>query len=76
MLDLSTAFDTISCWSLLCNIYGITGSALDWFRSYLTGRIQRVVIEDVVSVDQELDFGEFCMVLFWVLRFIACTPNC
>ena len=27
------------------------------FRSYLTGRIQRVVIEDSVSVDQELDFG-------------------
>ena len=28
-----------------------------WFRSYLTGRIQRVVIEDAVSVDQELGFG-------------------
>ena len=28
----------------------------DWFRSYLTGRIQRVVIETSVSVDQELDF--------------------
>ena len=28
----------------------------DWFRSYLTGRIQRVVIEDAVSVDQELGF--------------------
>ena len=38
-------------------IYGITGNALDWFRSYLTGRIQRVVIEDSVSVDQELAFG-------------------
>ena len=31
--------------------------ALDWFSSYLTGRIQRVVIEDSVSVDQELDLG-------------------
>ena len=41
----------------LCNVYGITGNALDWFRSYLTGRIQRVVIEDSVSVDQELDLG-------------------
>ena len=40
----------------LCNVYGITGNALDWFRSYLTGRIQCVVIEDSVSVDQELDF--------------------
>ena len=51
MLDLSAAFDTID------HVYGITGNALDWFRSYLTGRIQRVVIEDSVSVDQELDFG-------------------
>ena len=60
MLDLSAAFDTIDhdiLLSRLCNVYGITRNALDWFRSYLTGRIQRVVIEDSVSVDQELDFG-------------------
>ena len=60
MLDLSVVFDTIDhdiLLSRLCNVYGKTGDALDWFRSYLTGRIQRVVIEDSVSVDQELDFG-------------------
>ena len=60
MLDLSAAFDTIDhdiLLSQLCNVYGITGNVLDWFRSYLTGRIQRVVIEDSVSVGQELDFG-------------------
>ena len=60
MVDLSAAFDTIDhdiLLSRLCNGYGITGDALDWFRSYLTGRIQRVVIEDSVSVDQELGFG-------------------
>ena len=60
MLDLSAAFDTIDhdiLLSRLCNVYGINGNALDWFRSYLTGRIQRIVIEDSVSVDQELDFG-------------------
>ena len=60
MLDLSAAFDTIYhdiLLSRLCNVYGITDNALDWFRSYLTGRIQRVVIEDSVTVDQELDFG-------------------
>ena len=60
MLDLSAAFDTIDHDILLprlCNVYGITGNVLDWFRSYLTGRIQRVVIEDSVSVDEEMDFG-------------------
>ena len=77
MLDLSAAFDTIDhdiLLSRLCNVYGITGNALDWFRSYLTGRIQRVVIEDSVSVDQELDFG-VPQGLCWVREFIACTPN-
>ena len=56
MLDLSAAFDTIDhdiLLSRLCNVYGITGNALDSFRSYFTGRIQRVVIEDSVSVDQD-----------------------
>ena len=49
MLELSAAFDTIDhdiLLSRLCNVYGISGNALDWFRPYLTGRIQRVVIED------------------------------
>ena len=60
MLDFSAAFDTIDhdiLLSRLCNVYGITDDALDWFRSYLTGRIQRVVIENAVSGDQELGFG-------------------
>ena len=60
MLYLSTALDTIDhdiLLSRLCNVYGIIGNALDWFRSYLTGRIQRVVIEDSVTIDQKLDFG-------------------
>ena len=60
MLDISAAFDTIDhdiLLSQLCNVYCITGDVLDWFRSYLTCRIQRVVIEDAVSVDQELGFG-------------------
>ena len=60
MLDLSAAFDTIDhdiLLSRLCNVYGITGDALDWFRSYLTGRVQHVVVENAGSRDQELGFG-------------------
>ena len=60
MLDLSAAFDTIDhdiLLSRLCNVYGITGDTPDWLRSYLTGRIQRVVIENAVSGDQELGLG-------------------
>ena len=79
MLDLSAAFDTIDhdiLLSLLCNVYGITGNALDWFRSYLTGRIQRVVIEDSVSVDQELDFGVPQGSVFWSENLLHVHQTC
>ena len=57
MLVLSAVYDTIYHYVLLsrlCNVYSITGD--DWFRSYLKVRIQRVVIEDSISVDQEMGF--------------------
>ena len=69
MLDLSAAFDTIDHDILLSRLCNVSVFALDWFRSYLSGRIQRVVIS--VSVDQE----QFHRVLCWVREFIACTPN-
>ena len=75
MLDLPAAFNTIDhdiLMSRLCNVYGITGDALDWFMSLFTWRVQHVVIEDSVSVDQEIGFGVPQML--WVRRFIACTP--
>ena len=60
LMDLSAVFDTIDhdiLFSQLCNVYCITGDALDWFRSDLTGRIQHIVIENAVSLNQELGFG-------------------
>ena len=37
--------------------FGVSVDALDWFRSYLTGRSQSVVVDDVLSSSLPLIFG-------------------
>ena len=52
LLDLSSAFDTIDHNILLdrlCNRYGLSGVVLDWLKSYLCDRPQRVVVDNVSS---------------------------
>ena len=52
LLDLSAAFDTIDHSILLSrmeSILGVKGSALEWFKSYLLGRKQRIKINDDLS---------------------------
>jgi exonuclease III len=60
LLDLSAAFDTVDhqkLLDLLCSRLGITGTALEWFRSYLSDRIQSVVINGSESDFWNILFG-------------------
>ena len=60
LLDLSAAFDTIDHTTLLNTIqdlYGVEGSALKWFQSYLSSRNQRVRIACESSSSRTLANG-------------------
>ena len=59
-LDLSAAFDTIDHMVLLQRLedkFGFSGTALEWFCSYLSDRFQQVVIDGVRSDKFDIDFG-------------------
>ena len=60
MLDLSAAFDTLDHDILLNRLqrrFGISGTALQWFRSYLSNRLQCVSIDSITSQEAVLQFG-------------------
>ena len=60
LLDLSAAFDTIDHTILLRrldNWFGVSGKALDWFKSYLAGRSQRIKLGNCLSSRSDLSFG-------------------
>jgi hypothetical protein len=60
LLDLSAAFDTVDHQKLLTILeteIGIKGTALDWFKSFLSGRCQRVKIGDHESQEIIIRFG-------------------
>ena len=43
--------------SRLHSKFGISGAELEWFRSYLNGRSQRVMVQGNLSQSLNLDFG-------------------
>ena len=60
LLDLSAAFDTVDHNILLRRLetsFGVTGDALKWFDSYLSGRTQRVIVDGKLSERCHLSFG-------------------
>ena len=60
LLDLSAAFDTVDHTILLTFLsehIGLSGQALDLFKSYLSGRTQCVSIEGILSELSELAYG-------------------
>ena len=60
LLDLSAAFDTLDHPILLQRLettFGISGTVLHWFTSYLEGREQSVKDDNVLSSPSPLQFG-------------------
>ena len=60
LLDLSTVFDTLDHSIVLKRLettYGVRGTVLDWFVSYLSGRSQSVIVDGVVSASRHLVYG-------------------
>lgn len=60
MLDLSAAFDTIDHSILLDRLQrlvGVEGIALKWLKSYVSGRTQKVIINNSVSTPVPLEVG-------------------
>ena len=60
LLDLSSAFDTLDH-DILLNIlrtkFGVDGTVLKWFKSYLSGRSQPVLINNTLSNRHDLAWG-------------------
>lgn len=58
-LDLQKAFDCIDYNVLFERLYnlGVRGVSLNWIKSYLTSRIQRVQVNGKLSKSKEVTFG-------------------
>ena len=59
-LDFSAAFDTVDHSTLIKRLeisYGISGTALEWFKSYLSYRTYKIKVNNTLSDPQSLSYG-------------------
>ena len=74
LLDLSAAYSAIDHNIFLRRLddwFGVTGKALAWFKSFLTGILQRIKLGDCLSSKADL---QVCCVILSVLRINRVIP--
>ena len=72
LLNLSSAFDTVDHNIMIRPLdmsFGITGTALQWLRSYLSGRSQHVIVNGERSESLNLPFWRTTRFLFRAFIF-------